>query len=349
MNKLDETAVEYFDDTEHKAFLLDVIDVLEKHNHVSKQKIDDADKKHGLVWNWLNTAAKSFSVDKVIKVLQMLNLLENKHSIDKTLIKEALDPAVRSAKRKEKAAEKQILLQIQSISLDSITEHILEKIPSAKWVPFKNSIYYTGKITYEANTGFAELWYRSDGMIVASLNDGSRHQCYTEEMLWDWINKQGYASSITAEQPLQITDLDDTVKFITSNYDTLGYVKFKKTDKVYGKIEAKSKNDYDYSQLWFRTDGSIGCTSPKGRSVTCTTMTQLVKWLDNNCKRNNSAQNTTSQLTQTSVQPQDDSAVEDTVNVSNTQTVANTVSTAKRAKMQTKKSSINFSDLIKGI
>lgn len=74
MNKLDETAVEYFDDTEHKAFLLDVIDVLERHHHTTKAKIDAADQKRGLVWNWINAhgynvASKCPFIQTTVKTL----------------------------------------------------------------------------------------------------------------------------------------------------------------------------------------------------------------------------------------------------------------------------------------
>lgn len=209
MNKLDETAVEYFDDTEHKAFLLDVIDVLERHHHTSKAKIDTADQKRGLVWNWLNTAAKSFNVDKILKVLRTLNLLENKYNIDKNIITESLDSDIQN---KEKA----ILLQIQSISLDRITNHILEKIPTAKWIPFKNGTYYIGKIIYETTAGFVELLYRTDGMIIATLNNAVKRQCYTEEMLWNWINAHGY--NVTSKCPITQTAVKTLNKKSSINF-----------------------------------------------------------------------------------------------------------------------------------
>jgi len=289
MKSLSETAVQNFEHTPHTEFMLDVIDALARHNHVSIERIEAEDKKQGLVWNWLNSAAKSFDVDKIMKVLKTLNLLEMQEFLDKeNIMNEAMDPSVRAARRKEQQSQKEVLLQIQAISLDSITDKILETIPDAKWHPFRNGAYYTGKITYEANTGMAELWYRNDGMIVTSINSGSRHQCYTEDMLWDWINRNGYNKEASIELDMNPENFETLTADLRANYGARIQT-FRKRDKVLGRAEILARNQYDTLELWFRVDGSVSCNNGRN-SVTCTKHSQLIKWLDANANKLNATQ-----------------------------------------------------------
>lgn len=282
MKRLSETSVQNFERTPHTEFMLSVIDSLANHNHVSIEEIDAADKKFGLVWNWLNSAAKSFSVEKILNVLKKLNLLEHGESLDTDMImNESSFDEIRAAKAKERKSQKELLLQIQSISLDSITEKILEKIPSAKWHPFKNGTYYTGKVSLETNTGLAELWYRTDGMIVASVNNGPKHQCYTEEMLWDWLNRQGYSTEASAEPDMKVEDLAALKAELVDKYHA--QIKtFKKQDKVLGVAYILDIN-YDELEIWFKVDGSVNCKSSRG-FANISKHSQLIKWIEARAK-----------------------------------------------------------------
>ena len=90
MQKLDETAIALFKDSPSKRFLIDVINALADHGHVSIEEINKKDEEHSLVWNWLNKAASTFSIDRIIQVLQRLNLFTESKSVDLPVLTEYL-------------------------------------------------------------------------------------------------------------------------------------------------------------------------------------------------------------------------------------------------------------------
>lgn len=67
MQKLDETSIALFKDSPSKQFLIDVINSLADHGHVSIEAINKKDEEQSLVWNWLNKAASTFSVESYIE------------------------------------------------------------------------------------------------------------------------------------------------------------------------------------------------------------------------------------------------------------------------------------------
>ena len=90
MQKLDETSIDLFKDSPSKQFLIDVINALADHGHVSIEAINKKDEEHSLVWNWLNKAASTFSVDRIIQVLLRLNLFTESKSVDLPVLTEYL-------------------------------------------------------------------------------------------------------------------------------------------------------------------------------------------------------------------------------------------------------------------
>lgn len=90
MQKLDETSIALFKDSPSKQFLIDVINALADHGHVSIEAINKKDEEQSLVWNWLNKAASTFSIDRIIQVLQRLNLFTESKSVDLPVLTEYL-------------------------------------------------------------------------------------------------------------------------------------------------------------------------------------------------------------------------------------------------------------------
>lgn len=74
MQKLDETSIALFKDSPSKRFLIDVINSLADHGHVSIEAINKKDEEHSLVWNWLNKAASTFSINRIIQVFKVLGI-----------------------------------------------------------------------------------------------------------------------------------------------------------------------------------------------------------------------------------------------------------------------------------
>ena len=153
MKNLDETSVAYFADTPAKKFLLSVIEVLARYHHISVAAINKKDEELGLLWNWLNVAARSLNANKIIEVLKKYNLFNEGTSED---VNEATDPRVLAARKAERDKNREMLLLVQSMSIDSIIEDIKKKVPGAEWQQFKNGATYKGKSTYEADDGYAE-------------------------------------------------------------------------------------------------------------------------------------------------------------------------------------------------
>ena len=70
--------------------MIDVINALADHGHVSIEEINKKDEEQSLVWNWLNKAASTFSVDRIIQVLLRLNLFTESKSVDLPVLTEYL-------------------------------------------------------------------------------------------------------------------------------------------------------------------------------------------------------------------------------------------------------------------
>lgn len=175
MQKLDETSLALFKDTPSKRFLIDVINDLADHGHVSIDAINKKDEEQSLVWNWLNKAASTFSVNRIIQLLQRLNLFTESKSVELPVLTEYRMFTPRNEDEDaKKVRDDQIalLLQIQLATFDLIKDSILDKVPSAKWVELKNGNIYKGKVTYETGDKGAEaqLWFRNDGLIVCSTD-----------------------------------------------------------------------------------------------------------------------------------------------------------------------------------
>lgn len=103
MKNINETELSLFKDTPSKRFLMSVIDNLVRHGRVSIEEINKKDEELDLVWNWLNKAASTFKAEKIIELLQRLDLFEYKtNNIDLPIIKEYRDAVIRKAQRRNK-------------------------------------------------------------------------------------------------------------------------------------------------------------------------------------------------------------------------------------------------------
>lgn len=279
MQKLDETSIALFKDTPSKRFLIDVINSLADHGHVSIEAINKKDEEQSLVWNWLNKAASTFSVDRIIQVLQRLNLFTESKSVDLPVLTEYRDmftprnededaKRVRETQKKVKDDQRALLLQIQLATYDLIKDSILDKVPSAKYVQFKNGAHYIGKIVYETdhNGDEAGLWFRNDGLIVCSTDDPSskKTRCYTDAEVDAWIAAHPEVgkfkgTNITPENVQQV------VKIISDIFrsNATQFTPFKKQDKVIGlqKVFIPSIGDIE---IWYRSTQGVFCKSRAG-------------------------------------------------------------------------------------
>ena len=279
MQKLDETSIALFKDTPSKRFLIDVINSLADHGHVSIEAINKKDEEQSLVWNWLNKAASTFSVDRIIQVLQRLNLFTESKSVDLPVLTEYRDmftprnededaKRVRETQKKVKDDQRALLLQIQLATYDLIKDSILDKVPSAKYVQFKNGAHYIGKIVYETdhNGDEAGLWFRNDGLIVCSTDDPSskKTRCYTDAEVDAWIAAHPEVgkfkcTNITPENVQQV------VKIISDIFrsNATQFTPFKKQDKVIGlqKVFIPSIGEIE---IWYRSTQGVFCKSRAG-------------------------------------------------------------------------------------
>ena len=279
MQKLDETSIALFKDTPSKRFFIDVINSLADHGHVSIEAINKKDEEQSLVWNWLNKAASTFSVDRIIQVLQRLNLFTESKSVDLPVLTEYRDmftprnededaKRVRETQKKVKDDQRALLLQIQLATYDLIKDSILDKVPSAKYVQFKNGAHYIGKIVYETdhNGDEACLWFRNDGLIVCSTDDPSskKTRCYTDAEVDAWIAAHPEVgkfkcTNITPENVQQV------VKIISDIFrsNATQFTPFKKQDKVIGlqKVFIPSIGEIE---IWYRSTQGVFCKSRAG-------------------------------------------------------------------------------------
>ena len=279
MQKLDETSIALFKDSPSKRFLIDVINALADHGHVSVEAINKKDEEHSLVWNWLNKAASTFSVDRIIQVLQRLNLFTESKSVDLPVLTEyrMFTPRNEDAKRVRETQKKVIndqralLLQLQLATYDLIKDSILNKVPSAKYKQFKNGEHYIGKIVYETdhNGDEASLWFRNDGLIVCSTDDPSTKKtlCYTDAEVDAWIAAHPAAgkfegTNITPENVQQVAKIISD-SFSNTRSGALQFTPFKKQDKVLG-IQTVFIPSIGDIEIWYRSTQGVFCKSRAG-------------------------------------------------------------------------------------
>lgn len=278
MQKLDETSIALFKDSPSKRFLIDVINALADYGHVSIEAINKKDEEHSLVWNWLNKAASTFSVDRIIQVLQRLNLFTESKSVDLPVLTEyrMFTPRnedkdakrVRETQKKVINDQRALLLQLQLATYDLIKDAILNKVPSAKYIQFKNGAHYIGKIVYETdhNGDEAGLWFRNDGLIVCSTDAPSNKKtlCYTDAEVDAWIAAHPAAgkfegTTITPENVQQVA------KIISDNFrsNATQLTPFKKQDKVLG-LQTVFIPSIGEIEIWYRSTQGVFCKSRAG-------------------------------------------------------------------------------------
>lgn len=278
MKRINETCVANFADTDSKRFLLDVIDTLAKYRHVSVNAINKKDEELGLVWNWLNVAARSGNANKIIDLLKRFNLF-HQDSVNEALSSDEM-AEVRAAKRREKEAHEQMLLQLQLMSFDAIAQSISEKVPTAVYTKFKNAMHYQSKITYEMQNGDeAQIWFRNDGMVVCSTSSSARVKCKDDQQIYDWIDKHPAAEK-EDETPLTADMIDSIAAEVALRYKFATPLhRFKKTDKVIGNQDVTNPHTYRSVQIWYRVNGTVFV---KGDDIfrECSSKEQLFKLLN---------------------------------------------------------------------
>lgn len=281
MQKLDETSIALFKDSPSKRFLIDVINALAEHGHVSIEAINKKDEEQSLVWNWLNKAASTFSIDRIIQVLQRLNLFTESKSVDLPVLTEyrMFTPKnededakrVRETQKKVRDDQRALLRQMQFATYDLIKDSILDKVPSAKYVQLKNSAHSIGKIVYETdhNGDEAGLWFRNDGRIFCCTEDPSSKLtiCYTDAEVDAWIaahpaEGKFEGTNITPENVQQVA------KIISDNFNTTRssvnqFTLFKKQDKVLG-IQTVFIPSIGDIEIWYRSTQGVFCKSRAG-------------------------------------------------------------------------------------
>lgn len=262
MKNINETAIANFIDTPYTRFLKKVIDVLAYNGHVSIDDINAADERRGLVWNWLNKAAKGYSVDKIIEVLKKLNLFESAYN-EYTLLDEQYDDEVRAAKYQENRKIKDDLASIMLITFDELRQAILEKIPSAVWRAYDNSSidtteegakYYIGGIRYESVNGLVRLMFRSDGYVKVTLNAANAHFLYEEDQVWAYINANKELD-LSAETQLTAAGIDSLAVEIQNKFVADPLIRFRKTEKVIGKQIVRGP--VEVYEIWYRPTGAV--------------------------------------------------------------------------------------------
>lgn len=277
MQKLDETSIALFKDSPSKRFLIDVINALVDHGHVSIEAINKKDEEQSLVWNWLNKAASTFSVDRIIQMLQRLNLFTESKSVDLPVLTEyrMFTPRnededakrVRETQKKVINDQRALLLQIQLATYDLIKDSILNKVPSAKYMQFKNG----AQIVYETdhNGDEAVLLFRNDGLIVCSTDDPSSKKtlCYTDAEVDAWIAAHPAAgkfegTNITPENVQQVAKIISD-SFNTTRSGAIQFTPLKYQDKVLG-IQTVFIPSIGDIEIWYRSTQGVFCKSRAG-------------------------------------------------------------------------------------
>ena len=261
--------------------MIDIINTLADHGHISIEAINKKDEEQSLVWNWLNKAASTFNVDRIIQVLMRLNLFTESKSVDLPVLteyrmftprKEDEDAKkVRETQKKVSDDQRALLLQIQLATYDLIKDSILDKVPSAKYVQFKNGKHHIGKIVYETdhNGDEAGVWFRNDGLIVCSTDDPSskRTKCYTDAEVDAWIAAHPAAgkfegTNITPENVQQVAKIIID-RFNTTRSSVNQFTLFKKQDKVLG-IQTVFIPSIGDIEIWYRSTQGVFCKSRAG-------------------------------------------------------------------------------------
>lgn len=195
---------------------------------------------------------------------------------------------VLAAKRKLRQDETELLLQIQLMSYNAIIKDILAKVPTAKWTEFKSQTNYKGKIIYETDNGFAELWFRNDGNVVCSdPATGRRSKCESDEKIFNWIAQHPALSDNTNDVQLTGDMIDEISSKILKTFIANPIEKFKHQTKVVGRQTIFSQKLNDSFDLWYRPSGEIFCKTPDGKFYTFDKLKQFERFLKANAKLRN--------------------------------------------------------------
>lgn len=213
-----------------------------------------------------------------LDLLQRLNLFMEASSVDLPILAEyrMFTPQdeeakrVRDTQKKVRDDQRALLLQIQLATFDLIKDSILDKVPSAKWIEFKNGNTYKGKVTYETGDkgDEAQLWFRNDGLIVCSTEfDQKRTKCYTDAEIDTWIAAHPEAKPTTGTNitPQNAQAIADSIErnYTSTVVEVTPLKTFKKQDKVIGvqKVYMPSIGDIE---IWYRSTQGVFCKSQVG-------------------------------------------------------------------------------------
>jgi len=197
-----------------------------------------------------------------------------------TILKEVYNKEVADAQRKNREAEKELLLQIQLMSYDSLIKDIIAKIPTAKWSEFKTQTRYRGKIVYETKDGYAELWFRTDGMVVCSDPvTGRRTKCESDEKIYNWLAEN--PPLITDQEDITMTGamIDEIAAKIHKVFVADPIKKFKHQSKVVGNQYVNFKQSHNGFEIWYRPSGEVFCKTPDGKFYTFNKLKQFERFL----------------------------------------------------------------------
>lgn len=198
---------------------------------------------------------------------------------------------VLAAKRRLRDDEKELLLQVQLMSYNTLIKDILAKVPTAKWTEFKSQTTYKGKIVYEADNGFAELWFRNDGMVVCSdPTTGKRSKCETDEKIFNWIAQHPALSDDINDTDLTGDMIDEISSKILKVFISNPIEKFKRQTKVVGRQTIFSQKSNDFFELWYRPSGEIFCKTPDGKFYVFNKLKQFERFLKANGKLRNAGE-----------------------------------------------------------
>lgn len=197
-----------------------------------------------------------------------------------TILKEVYNKDVANAQRKNREAEKELLLQIQLMSYDSLVKDILAKVPTAKWTEFKTQTRYRGKIVYEAKDGYAELWFRTDGMVVCSDPvTGRRTKCESDEKIFNWIAENPPLDADQEDIPMTGAMIDEIAAKIHKVFVSDPIKKFKHQTKVVGNQFVSFKQCNGGFEIWYRPSGEVFCKTPDGKFYTFNKLKQFERFL----------------------------------------------------------------------
>lgn len=284
--KILESTIDSIENTASKRYLLSIIKNLADHNHISIKEINEKDDKLGIVWNCLNAVASKQNPDKIIGLLKKLELF-------KECVNEAMTPEERAKSRAAKAAvrkaDKEMLLQIQLMSYDSLIEQIKEKVPTAKWHQFRESASYRGKFDYDTASGIAELWFRNDGMVVcSSTDDPKRTRCEEDTKIFAWIDAHPPVTNAD-DKPITRDMFDAIIQRITDDYVSEPFKPTRSQEKVIGRQSVFSPRHADFFDIWFRPNGEIFAYTPDGKYYSFNTINRFGNFIKATLKRREEA------------------------------------------------------------